>query len=494
MKIIATIKFSDSLPDIKKQLMACRKEVFESDERIVIEQDVNDQYSYVDGPGDKLTKIQEIVSSADISNCFICIITPNKEIVKEIQDVAKNHSHDHNNIFDYKIVPGNYTKEIKQYKNTACKKLWNHLYIGTDHNINPCCVADIRFPLGNITKNTVEEIIDSDYAKSLRQHMIDGYQIKACKICYDREDNNIKSFREEFNATTVERMPTESLDIRLNNICNFKCRMCSDYYSSSIQNESKLIYGKNYNGFKKVKSKIERQNALQKVLPFINKYNKSIYFAGGEPLIMDEHYSILDTLIDNNLTNVKLIYNTNLSNLTYKNFDILKLWKNFKQVELGISVDASNDIAEYLRHGTIWNDLVKNINQVKKQVPHVRCKVTSTAGFLNVKNLIELQKKWIQSNYFTVDDFSVSIMHGYLNVAVLPDYHKNTLKKYIINHISFLGKTPLAEDWNYVLHYMINNDFSYLLDEFRTRMKTLDAHRQESFLKTFPEFSDLYQV
>jgi hypothetical protein len=35
---------------------------------------------------------------------------------------------------------------------------------------------------------------------------------------------------------------------------------------------------------------------------------EEIYFAGGEPLIMDEHYYILDKLIEFKKTNIPIVY------------------------------------------------------------------------------------------------------------------------------------------------------------------------------------------
>ena len=496
MKIVATCKFSDNLHEIKNTLELAKKDYFQPDERIVIKQDIDDEYPYIDGPGEQLIQIQKIVSRIGISNNFILIETPNEDIDAEVKDVAKYYSLD-DFAFDFKIVSGNYNKKIKQYENTACKKMWNHLYVGTDNNTNPCCLADHRFPIGNIFDQSVDNIIQTDSAQKIRNFMTNGYRTRACRICYEKEDNGVYSPRQRFNPSNEDVCVTH-LDIRLSNTCNFKCRMCSEYFSSSIQKETVLIYGKDAvlgveNNSLEQKTKRQRHDAYNKIVSSINENVKSIYFAGGEPLLMEEHYLILQHLIDIKNTDLEIRYNTNCSILNFKNFNILDLWQNFPNVTIGISIDGSDKVAEYIRHGTHWEQIIQNINKIKQQATHVNCKVESTVGFLNIENLINLQTRWIRSKYFSLKDFSVGLLNGeLLNVACAPAHHKHRLTKIIYAHIKFLGTNTLSQQWKDVLKYMNNNDFSYSLNDFKTRMQTLDRYRNESFVDVFPEFKDLY--
>ena len=57
---------------------------------------------------------------------------------------------------------------------------------------------------------------------------------------------------------------------------------------------------------------------------------QEIHFAGGEPVLMEEHWRLLDILLEKGLTNVKLKYSTNATVLTYKKRNILDVWKQFK--------------------------------------------------------------------------------------------------------------------------------------------------------------------
>jgi sulfatase maturation enzyme AslB (radical SAM superfamily) len=490
---VDTILFSESLTTIEQKFRSARKDVFDHNDRIVIEQDIPDTYPYIDSAGVKLIEIQKIINQVDISNCFILLITSNADVENEIGFITKFYSVDPNPI-DFSIVNGDYKKEIIKYDNTACKKLWNHLYVGTDSNINPCCLADHRFPLGNINDNS---IIYSDKSNQFRNWMKQGYRPVACQTCYIKEDSNIASARIKCdpNEQTID---ITSLDIRINNICNFKCRMCSEYFSSAIQQETIKIYGKDAvlgheQNLLTSPLSIEKSSQFDAINSYITSKVTHIYFAGGEPLMTAEHYQTLDKLIDIEHTDLLITYNTNLSKLTYKNINVLDYWNQFSNILVGASIDASDSVAEYVRYGTVWNEIVENIHKIKQHAPGVSLKITSTASFLTIENLINLQNKWINEKVFDVSDLTLTVLisPSYLSPAALPAHHKQRLRKIILNHIDKLGKTGLAMQWQDVLSYMMNNDYTHTLSDFVQRTRVLDHHRNESFVTVFPEFKDL---
>ena len=465
-------------------------------DRIVIDQDVEDDYPYIDGAGQKLIAIQRIINQVDISNCFILLTTPNLDIQSEIDFVTRFYSVDPNPI-EFCLVKGHYRKQIKQYANTACRKLWNHLYVGPDGNVNPCCLADHRFPLGHIDE------IDMDgqttiKAREIRSNMQQGLRNRACAVCYEKEDHGIQSSRQVFDPAG-QTVKIRDIDIRLNNICNFKCRMCSEYFSSAIQQETIELYGKNaVLGFEKISldriTKKIRDQRLEKILSLVTFDLDGIYFAGGEPLITGEHYEILDHLIAVGNTDLTVRYNTNLSTLSYKQWNVIDKWRHFSDVTVGASVDASGAVAEYMRHGTIWQDIVSNIYAIKQSAPHVKLQIASTVSGLTIENLIDLQNTWIDQGLFGVDDLKVQVLTSpnFLSPAALPLHHKLRLSDTIQTHIQRWTGTGLADQWQDVLQWMMNNDYTFALTDFAHRTRVLDAHRNESFLTVFPAFQDLY--
>ena len=500
IKVVGVLQFDDSLNELSKQLTLLRKEEFAPNERIVIVQEHPDQYPYIDGDGKQLIEIQKLVNRVDIGNCFVLILTANTNIATEIASVHQDHSSD-STLFDWCVYPGEYEPVVPKYKNTACTHLWNHLYIGTDNNVLPCCVADHRYPVGSINTQTVDEILDSENAQNIRQWMIDGYRTKSCSLCYKSEDNNIKSRRRPFEPKSVAREKITYLDVRLNNICNFKCRMCSEYFSSSIQQETIEMFGKDaVLRYEKIDltstNRKTRQSNLEKLLPYVSEDLEKIYFAGGEPLITEEHYAILDQLIANNNVNIKMSYNTNLSKLSYKNHNIFDYWKQFSDVSVGASIDGSGSVAEYMRHGTVWQDTLNNIAAIKTQTPHVKLTVTSVVSWPTLQNLIELQTDWLEAGQFEHDQLLITALTApsYFSVTTLPKRHKQSMTEKINEHIEYLGQCELAQHWAELRDFMNNTHTEHELSEFSKRTAMLDQHRNESFTELFPQFQDLLSV
>jgi MoaA/NifB/PqqE/SkfB family radical SAM enzyme len=493
--VVGEILFSQTLLQIRNTLEALRKDTFDPHDRIVIHQDEPDVYHYVDGVGKKLIQIQQIINQVDISNCFILLETANVDISREINFITTHYSVDSNPI-EFLVVDGAYKKTIQKYQDTACKKLWNHLYVGTDGNVNPCCVADHRFPLGSIDEVKSKDDVFK-LTEQIRSEMIQGYRNRACAVCYEKEDSGIQSVRQVVD-TTEQPPAIKDLDIRLNNICNFKCRMCSEYFSSAIQQETVELYGKDATlGFEKIsllkETKSVKNQRLENISLFLNNNIESIYFAGGEPLITAEHYEILDRIIEIGNTDLKIRYNTNLSTLYYKKSSVLDRWQQFSDITVGASIDASGDVAEYIRHGTVWNEIVNNINLIKNYAPHVKLNITSAVSFLTIENLIDLQNTWIEQRLFDVDDFHVSIVVSpiFLSPAVLPQHHKDRLNNLIQAHIERFAGTTLARQWQHVLQWMNSNDYTFALKDFKNRTYVLDQHRNESFVAVFSKFKDL---
>jgi radical SAM protein with 4Fe4S-binding SPASM domain len=474
--------------------------------RILIVQDCQDTYDYQDTPGQAICALQKYASQIDISNFFIMLITGNKNIESELEQTRILYSTDSNKIQSFIVDDLEYTPEYKK-KDTFCVLPWMHLYVGTDGNVLPCCAADHQYPMGNIEKQSIDEIAKSRPFNQLRANMLNGQRSKECIRCYNQEDNNLRSARighndawSEINAKDLDPTGFISsfnpvyLDIRLNNICNLKCRMCSGYFSSAIAQEEIELFNNNQHVQLSLRLP-QRKTALVDILKYLPNCEK-IYFAGGEPLLSSEHYDILDALINCGNTNLEIIYNTNFTHLKYRDRNVLDLWKRFSNITVGASLDAHGAVAEYIRHGTVWTNIESNLKSTQKYCPHVRLTITSAVGFLNIVSLIELQKIWHQSGLLDISKFSLSTMisPAHLTVATLPLSHKNRLSVNINDHIMWCnenGATTLATQWADVLNYMLAQDNSYYLNEFKRLTNIMDAHRKESLAIVLPEYKDL---
>jgi radical SAM protein with 4Fe4S-binding SPASM domain len=474
--------------------------------RIIIVQDCVDTYDYADMPGRAICALQKHASQIDISNFFILVITGNKNISAELDQVQKLYSTDLCSIQSYIVDEIEYVATYKT-QNTFCVLPWMHLYVGTDGNVLPCCVADHQHPMGNIEEHSIDNIAKSSAFNQLRKNMLSGLRSKECNRCYTQEDSGLKSNRLSHNNRwknikqdnlnqdgLINKFDPVYLDIRLNNICNLKCRMCSGYFSSAIAQEEVVLFGKKESVQSSLKMQ-QRNLGLTEILQYVPTAEK-IYFAGGEPLLTSEHYEILDALIACGNTNLEITYNTNFTTLTYRGRSVLDIWKQFSNIKIGASLDAEGAVAEYVRHGTKWSTIESNLELVKSQCPHINFTVTSTVGLLNVDNLIRFQQHWHTSGTLDISKFSQTIMISpeHLTLSALPLDHKQRLKQTINHHIAWCKENnakELAKQWTDVLNYMLSKDNSHSMAEFKRLTTIMDQHRKESFVKTFPEYTDL---
>jgi len=492
---------------LHNQLSQLYRPVYENNYRLVVVQDCPDVYEYSDLPGKAVTALQQYASQIDISNSFILLLTGNANVEQELEQAKTLYSTDEWPI-QHQIVSGlPASLYVHKQQDTFCVLPWMHLYIGTDGNVLPCCQADHQYPMGNIEKNSINNIAKSKAFNQLRTNMINGVRSKECNRCYQQEDSGLASARLHHNtkwthininnlnpAGTIDQFEPVYLDIRLNNICNLKCRMCSGYYSSSIAQEETELF-RNTNSTNSSLRSQQRKSALIEILEYL-PFAEKIYFAGGEPLLTSEHYEILTTLIECGNTDLEIFYNTNFTTLQYRNISVVDLWKNFSNITIGASLDATGSVAEYVRHGTKWKTIESNLELVKTHCPHVNFTVTSTVGLLNVSSLIDLQKSWHADKNLDISRFSLSTMisPNHLTVCALPSEHKTRLNSLIKNHIVWCqneGNEKLADQWNNVLNYMWSQDHSHYLSEFKRLTQIMDRHRNESLAKAIPELANL---
>jgi sulfatase maturation enzyme AslB (radical SAM superfamily) len=270
--------------------------------------------------------------------------------------------------------------------------------------------------------------------------------------------------------------------------------MCSGYFSSAIAQEEAVLFGKK----ESIQSSLQLQQrnvGLKEILDYVPTAEK-IYFAGGEPLLTAEHYEILDALVACNNTDLEIYYNTNFTTLNYRGRSVLDLWKQFSNITIGASLDAKDDVARYVRHGTNWSTIESNLELVKSQCSHVNFTVTSTVGLLNADSLIRLQQEWHNSGILNISKFSQSIMIGpdHLTVCALPLEHKQRLEQTIDHHIVWCKENNaagLAKQWNDVLNYMWSKDDSHYMPEFKRLTHMIDQHRNESLAEAIPELTNL---
>jgi radical SAM protein with 4Fe4S-binding SPASM domain len=390
---------------------------------------------------------------------------------------------------------------------TFCMIPWTHIHGFPTGEAYPCCLGEMQHPIGNMRTNTLEEIWNGDAYKDMRQNMLNDNSCKECTRCYEQEEQGFFSMRNSSNkhfGHHIEKVdqgidPDFELvywDIRFSNQCNMKCRSCGPMFSSLWYDDHVKMHGKAPN-HKRIEWAGKNKNDIwEQMIPHIDCIEQ-IYFAGGEPLIMQEHYNILKELVKREKFHVKLIYNTNFSITTWKDLDVLEMWKLFDSVSIGASLDAMGERAELMRSGTVWSETLANRDRMLKVCPNVDFYISPTVSLMNIDHVVDFHKDWINRGFLKPQDLNVNILQSpeWYRADCLPQTLKNNITKKIQEHIEWLSPQDhlqrATNGFKSSLSFMNNTDNTHNLNRFNQVTSQLDSVRNEKFYDIFPELKGI---
>ena len=315
--------------------------------------------------------------------------------------------------------------------------------------------------MGNVRESSINEIWKGEKFEALREQFKNNVPDKRCSHCYNIEKSGKESLRQISNAKYAKDMVRVEeknpqpiyLDIRFSNICNFKCKTCWHGNSSAWYEE-----GSKYNASNERIIKAFTNN-FDELFEFIDNVEE-IYFAGGEPLIMEEHYQILAELEKRELYNVELRYNTNFSNLSFKDKSILEIWKKFKKVHVSASIDAAFKLGQDIREGFNWEQFVANRKLMIKETSEIYFEITPTVSSLNINHVPELHQELVNQNLIGIDNIYLNILERplELNIQELSATEKLKPENLIKKHIFWLQKSnssnKIIKEFENLISYM----------------------------------------
>lgn len=388
---------------------------------------------------------------------------------------------------------------------------WVHFHMWPDAKVLPCCIYDSDYPVG-VYKGSLPEIWNAPDMKMIRTNMLKDQPTKNCSRCYDLEKSGVRSLRQTSNASfgkffdsvektkidgEVDEIQLRYLDIRFSNLCNFKCRSCGPGLSSAWVDDHNALHGKLPWKVLRVDSNI--WNELKPLLCQV----ETAYFAGGEPIICDELYQILDHWIENKHTKLTLGYTTNFSIIKYKDKNVLDYWRQFPDTRISASLDDSGPRAEYMRKGTVWSQIESNRRMMLKECPEIYFEITPTISIYNVWHFPEFHREWIDKGLLEMDNIRLNLLTkpDELTISVLPLAIRQKLVVHWQTALSELQELALKnnkpcpnilEGYNAVINMLNNTSLEDKRQEFWKYTFSIDKLRQENLFETFPEFEELF--
>ena len=307
-----------------------------------------------------------------------------------------------------------------------CDKPFDHNYIHTNGKMRLCCTTvqdiptDNNYNLFDANKNTIDDYWNSNRMKEIRRKMIAGEKIRDCERCYRQEEQGAESLRstEGMDEFIIDTLPdgtyqksATTMQIQLGNICNLKCKMCSQMYSHMHGMETKEIgeqdpewlhwvkeQGANVNNWTNelgIKQEWYRSKETKlKMFGHISRNITQLVVIGGEPTLIPEFYELFEycdqqgTLKDKNVTIV--------TNLTNTNTKLTKWLPKLKKWQIWASVDGVGERTEYIRYPSKWNTILNSL-EFYRNILNENGNITLSPAvqLLNIDQLDDIVKWWL---------------------------------------------------------------------------------------------------
>ena len=407
---------------------------------------------------------------------------------------------------------------------TFCVMPFCHVNIKQEGKVSACW----RYPdkIGDYTAQTVQEIWNGKEIKELRRQLLNNERPVGCRSCWDMEDSGVRSTRlqtavdyqnimdiEKARQTTTDdfSMPLTSLksiELRFDNICNLMCRHCSPDYSSkwevtvkkNTRLRNKMIQ---FGTFRKSDTHVKlNQTIIDEIGHTVSPNLVELMLAGGEPLYHESHYSFIESMLPY-ANKIKLSYNSNLTTLDYKGNSILDLWKQFKKVDLRVSIDGDPNCYHYVRAHSGLSTIEENIKLAQRE-PNIRISATCTTSLLNITRIVSIVEYFLSLGTY----FHASLVQypRALNPKLLPRQIKekittewndwiNNIDINIQRCVKLLPTTDIESHrrnilkfGKMVIDYMNSEDWHEHWSEFVDYSAVLDEHFDTDLIKVYPEY------
>lgn len=334
-----------------------------------------------------------------------------------------------------------------------CIAPWVHVCQNVGGRLKPCC----RYfdPYEEQKTNDVNEYFNNGLLSSLRERISNGEYIQGCVKCYKEDEAQKSSYRNTLNNiysdVDLSDPKIRYLEIGTSNACNFKCVTCASNYSTSWYDDDAELNNRGFEREHTNKSKfvITERQYLNVDLSNINK----LKILGGEPFMEPRNVEILEKLDYHGLlSNLSLDLVTNASILPSDKW--LPLLKKIKEISLIISIDGIDNVAEFVRHGTIWNRVEKNTiwwKEFCKEYNHTLQfhYVLHSFNCFDTTNMLE----WAKEHHpDSLTNFDCLIWPNYINISYLPEWWKRSIRNNIL-------KIDRVSNRSYALSFLNSNSY-----------------------------------
>jgi hypothetical protein len=415
-----------------------------------------------------------------------------------------------------------------------CVLPWLHVFADENGVMYPCCRSiTSKLPNKNeldgkpyrIQDETgIENGWNSAYMRQLRVDMLTGHRPKPCARCYMYDDLGMRSHRQSQNEAYREHiaklvaktdpdgqapLDIRTVDIRLGNLCNLRCRMCSPQSSKALIREWAALHSvpADHAYFNRLRElDWFSRPAFWRIFERHTANIERLHFAGGEPLLIPQMFMFLDRLIElDRAPHITLSYNTNLSMLPPRLRD---LWSHFLSVRVTVSLDGFDHVNTFIRYPSQWPALDHNLKTLDTEAEQFNC--GSGLGFntavqiYNVFRIGELLDYTSTLKRFEAPNLSILSYPEHFSIRILPAEMKhqaaerlrNTAKRYASQPPPQWGEqqtNKLLASIDGIIDHMLSVDQHDLIPEFCRWTRYMDRARGQRVLEIIPELTPLFK-
>jgi MoaA/NifB/PqqE/SkfB family radical SAM enzyme len=388
-----------------------------------------------------------------------------------------------------------------------CVLPWVSIEASPIGTVRPCCLAidEIVDDQGNkfkLNQASFQEIQNSNHMRDLRNQFLAGEQPQTCRRCWNEERAGRTSKRmhsldrlKHMGITenwTADAKPLMFLDLKLGNICNLKCRICGSWSSSQFaaeelnfiidREEKKTSF--HYQMLRDGAWPRESDQFWEQLDAAMSEV-RYIEFTGGEPFMIQEHFNLLQRLVDRGYAHqIEIHYNTNGTQYPEGAEEI---WQYFKHVEVAFSIDDVGARFEYQRSNAVWSEVCANIarfRSMRDRNLNMSLQVCCTVNVFNVMYLEDVAQ-WIDTQDF--DFVYWNMLHDayYFSIGTMPDTAKHVATDRL-THANIPEK--FQEEFKRIIDFM-NNGVGLDGQLLRMKIEDLDFKRQQRLQDIEPELA-----
>lgn len=274
---------------------------------------------------------------------------------------------------------------------TFCPAKWDELFVNPGNNFVYACCKSV--PVKFVNKEHIATVLDKQ-----KNNLINGIQDPSCDYCWKLENQGFASKRQTFLSNFTGSIDdyaknnpkANRVEINLGNECNFQCVYCNPKFSSQWETDVKnkpyrIFSDKDFYGVD-----IKNTKNLHSMINWIISYNNidTLAVLGGEPLLHKDFFKLVE-----NVSSKHLSLATNLSCTTTKPIDrLLTLANNYESIEIIVSLDCTEKLAEFTRYGMNYQKMIKNIDYLLTNCPEnvniVIASLMTSISILDLKNFI----------------------------------------------------------------------------------------------------------